>query len=74
MKRIVLFTTILLMCFAIQAQTFTVNGIGYSITSDSTCGVYSCTTPNCNIPPTVSYDSVEYTVNAIYGTRYISNI
>lgn len=67
MKRIIFFLVALTMGFAIQAQTFIVNGIGYSITSDSTCGVYSCTTTNCNIPPTVSYDSIEYTVNAIYG-------
>lgn len=74
MKRIIFFLVALTMGFAIQAQTFIVNGIGYSITSDSTCGVYSCTTPNCNIPPTVSYGSVDYTVTAIFGTEYISCI
>ena len=74
MKRTFIFLVALTIGIVLHAQTFTVDGIGYTITSDSTCGVYSCTTPVCNIPPSVSYDSVEYTVNAIYGEVRLSRI
>ena len=73
MKRTIIILLALTFEITMQAQTFTIDGIGYTITSDSTCGVYSCTTPVCNIPPSVNYGSVEYTVNAIYGYYFIGN-
>ena len=73
MKRTTILLVILTLGLSLQAQTFIIDGIGYTITSDSTCGVYSCTTSVCNIPPSVSYDSVEYTVNAIYGYYFLGN-
>lgn len=68
MKRITILLAILTIGLSIQAQTrFTQDGLYYHVIDDSTCGIYACSTPICDIPPYVTYGENEYKVTAISG-------
>ncbi len=67
MKRIVLFALFLMLGYLSNAQSFTIEGITYAATSDSTCEVRGATLTDCIIPPFVIHDSVTYKVTSIWG-------
>lgn len=67
MKRIVLFALFLMLGYLSNAQSFTIEGITYAATSDSTCEVRGSTLTDCIIPPFVVHDSVTYKVTSIWG-------
>lgn len=72
MKRTIIFLLALTIGIALQAQTFTVDGITYATTSDSTCEVRGTSLVNCIIPPFVAQNGVSYKVTSLYGYYYSS--
>lgn len=76
MKKAILFILIFCVFTTLNAQTFTTNGINYSVTSPTTVEVANNAGfgGGANIPNTVTNASVSYTVTSIVGTAFSSAI
>ena len=79
-KRIIIFATLLLCSFAMWAQTFTVDGIKYKVTSTTELSVEVTSGGDYSgdivIPETVEYNDIEYSVTSIarYAFEYCSSL
>lgn len=68
MKRTIIFLLALTIGIALQAQTFTVDGISYERINDSICEVRGTSLVDCVIPPYVTYNSASYKVTKIWAS------